>query len=138
MADELEEQQSNLKKYAKKLEIESLSAYAKLVLGKELEPEALTLDQAKKLVNAMKAKATRVGVALEGPPRGGATEKQLKFIESLIARGKISHAMLTGYIKDVDPLASIPEHLSKKDASSLIDRLTGLSGGARKFVDDGS
>jgi hypothetical protein len=139
MADQsLAEELSNLKKLAKKLEIESLFDYTKLVLGKEVNEETLTLEQMKKLSNAMKAKAQRLGIVLEGPAKGGASEKQLKFIESLIARGKISHAMLTGYIKDVDPSASIPEQLTKKDASSLIDRLTGLAGGGRKFVDDGT
>jgi hypothetical protein len=133
-----EAQRAVVKKLAKKLEIEPLSPYLKLVLGKELKPEDLTAEQATKVANAMRAKAARLGIALEGPPKGGATEKQLKFIQSLVDRGKITPAMLAGYVKDCDRTASMPEQLSRKDASSLIDRLTGLAGGGRKFVDDGT
>lgn len=119
-----------------KLEIESLPAYAKTLFGKELALEALTLDQAKKLLSAMKAKAARLGIPLEGKAKGGASEKQLKFIEILVARGRISPAMLQGLVKDVDPEASMPEQLTKRAASQLIDRMTGLSGGARRPKDD--
>jgi hypothetical protein len=127
------EQLATVKKIAEKLEIESLPAYLKTLFGKELAAEQLTKDQATKAMNAMKAKAQRLGIVLEGPgPKGGATEKQLQFIESLVGRGRISPAMLTGFIKDIDPAASIPQQLTKRGASQLIDRLTGLSGGARR------
>lgn len=132
-----EDDRALLKRYAKKLEIESVPAYVKLLLGKELGADDLTPDQARKVVNALRLKAQRLGVALEGPAkRGDVTEKQLEFIESLVGRGRISHAMLTGYVKDVDPNASIPEQLSKKAASKLIDRLTGLGGQKKKRDED--
>jgi hypothetical protein len=138
MSDELADQRALVEKYAKKLEIDELGSYTKIVLGKEVTAEALTLDECKKLVNAMKAKATRLGIALEGSPRaaGGLSEKQLAFIESLVGQRRISPAMLTGYIQDVNPHASIPQQLSKREASKLIDRLTGLSDGAKKNRDD--
>ena len=138
MADDLADQRALVERYAKKLEIEELETYTKVVLGKPVAAAQLTLDECKKLVNAMKAKAQRLGVALEGSPRaqGGATEKQLAFIESLVGQRRISPAMLTGYIQDVNPHASIPQQLNKREASKLIDRLTGLSDGAKKNKED--
>ena len=138
MADELADHRALVTRYAGKLEIEELGSYTKIVLGKEVTAEQLTLDECKKLVNAMKAKAQRLGVALEGSPKaaGGATEKQLAFIESLVGQRRISPAMLTGYIQDVNPHASIPQQLNKREASKLIDRLTGLSDGTKKNKDE--
>ncbi len=138
MADELAEQRAIVERYAQKLEIEELSSYTKIVLGKPVESKDLTLDECKKIVNAMKAKAQRLGVALEGSPKaaGGLSEKQLAFIESLVGQRRISPAMLTGYIQDVNPHASIPQQLNKREASKLIDRLTGLSDGTKKNKDE--
>jgi hypothetical protein len=138
MADELVEQRDVIARYAKKLEIDELGSYTKVVLGKAVTAEQLTLDECKKLVNAMKAKAQRLGIALEGSPKaaGGLSEKQLAFIESLVGQRRISPAMLTGYIQDVNPHASIPQQLNKREASKLIDRLTGLSDGAKKNRED--
>ena len=134
------ELREKLKADPRKLELDSLPAYVKTILGKDLSPDELTLDQATKVGNAMKAKAQRLGIALEGNAQklaGGASDKQLQFIESLVGRGRISHAQLSGYIQDVNPQASIPAHLTKREASKLIDRLTGLSGGAsRKKEED--
>lgn len=138
MADELGDQRALVAKYAKKLEIDEIASYTKIVLGKEVGADALTLDECKKVVNAMKAKAQRLGIALEGSPKaaGGLTEKQLAFIESLVGQRRISPAMLTGYIQDVNPHASIPQQLNKREASKLIDRLTGLSDGQKKNKDE--
>src|SRR5687767_16011678 len=99
MADELVEQRAIVERYAQKLEIEELSSYTKIVLGKPVGVKDLTLDECKKVVNAMKAKAQRLGIALEGSPKaaGGLSEKQLAFIESLVGQRRISPAMLTGY-----------------------------------------
>jgi hypothetical protein len=138
MADELAEQRALVDRYAQKLEIDELASYTKIVLGKPVALEQLTLDECKKVVNVMKAKAQRLGIALEGSPKaaGGLSEKQLAFIESLVGQRRISPAMLTGYIQDVNPHASIPQQLNKREASKLIDRLTGLSDGAKKNKDD--
>jgi len=138
MADDLAEQRALVVRYADKLEIEELGSYTKVVLGKEATAEQLTLDECKKLVNAMKAKAQRLGIALEGSSKaqGGLSEKQLAFIESLVGQRRISPAMLTGYIQDVNPHASIPQQLNKREASKLIDRLTGLSDGQKKNKDE--
>jgi hypothetical protein len=43
--------------------------------------------------------------------------------------------MLTGYIQDINAHAQIPEQLNKREASKLIDRLTGLSDGQKKKED---
>jgi hypothetical protein len=137
-APDLAALRENVTKFGRKLELDSIPAYVKLILGKEIPPGELTQDQATKVVNAMKAKATRLGIALEGAPKtaGGATEKQLQFIEALVGRGRITPAQIQGYIQDVNPHASIPEHLNKREASKLIDRLTGLSGGANRKKDE--
>lgn len=138
MADELSDQRALVARYAQKLEIEELSTYTKTLLGKPVEARDLSLDECKKIVNAMKAKAQRLGIALEGSAKaaGGLSEKQLAFIESLVGQRRISPAMLTGYIQDVNPHASIPQQLNKREASKLIDRLTGLNDGAKKNKDE--
>jgi hypothetical protein len=138
MADELADQRALVARYAQKLEIEELSSYTKIVLAKEVSLAELSLDECKKLVAAMKVKAQRLGIALEGSPKaaGGLSEKQLAFIESLVGQRRISPAMLTGYIQDVNPHAQIPQQLNKREASKLIDRLTGLSDGTKKNKDE--
>jgi hypothetical protein len=137
MADETAELRATVERYAKKLEIDELAPYLKMVLAREATLDQLTPDDCKKLVAAMKAKAQRLGIALEGSARaqGGLSEKQLAFIESLVGQRRISPSMLTGYIKDLNPDASIPQQLNKREASKLIDRLTGLSDGAKKKED---
>ena len=139
MADDLADQRALVGRYARKLEIDELGSYTKIVLGKEVGLAELTLDECKKVANAMKAKAQRLGIALEGggpKAAGGLSEKQLAFIESLVGQRRISPAMLTGYIQDVNPHASIPQQLNKREASKLIDRLTGLSDGTKKNKDE--
>src|SRR5258708_7958779 len=90
-AEDVGAERAVVKKLARKLEIDELGLYVKRVLGREASVDDLTPEQATKVANAMRAKAARLGIPLDGaPPKGGATEKQLKFIESLIARGKIS------------------------------------------------
>jgi hypothetical protein len=137
VSDEAAEQRALVIRYAEKLEIDELGSYTKIVLGKSLSAEELSADECKKLVAAMKVKAQRLGIALEGSAKaqGGLTEKQLAFIESLVGQRRISPAMLTGYIQDVNPHASIPQQLNKREASKLIDRLTGLSDGQKKKED---